>query len=144
MEKVIDMDKFREFQESFISHFKSLYRALKGKSEKELDEALIQQAKSDEQKMIIQETCKDVDREHDMIEEMAHFDKTPGEFLKQDITDTVREINPNATDADVNSVIEATMDAMEKEIEQDACELTKETTLLAEEPQTNSETEEGK
>lgn len=137
------MDKFKEFQESFIAHFQSLYKALKGKSNKELDDALVRQGKSNEQKQIIQETCQDVDKEHDMIEEMIHSNKTPGEFLEQDIANTVREINPNATDDDVNQVVEATMDAMEKEIEQEAHELTKEATTLTEEPQKKLESEEG-
>lgn len=138
------MGKFKEFQDSFIAHFQSLYQALKGKSNKELDESLILQGKSDEQKQVIQETCHDVDKEHDMIEEMVHSTKTPGDFLKQDITETVKEINPNATDEDVSQVIEATMDGMEKEIEQEAVELIKEASLIAEEPQTKSESEEGK
>lgn len=139
-----DMDRFKEFQESFIAHLQALYKAMQGKSNKELDDALVLQGKSDEQKQIIQETCQDVDKEHDMIEEMVNSNKTPGEFLKQDITDTVKEVNPNATDEDVNQIVEATMDVMEKEIEQQARELTKETTLLTEEPQSKPESEEGK
>ena len=138
------MNKFKEFQESFITHFQSLHKAMQGKSNKELDDALVQQGESEEQKQVIQEACSDVDMEHDMIEEMVHSTKTPGEFLKQDIADTVREIAPNATDADVNQVVETTMDAMEKEIEQEAHELTKEASLLTEEPQTIPESEEGK
>ena len=138
------MNKFKEFQESFIAHFQSLYKAMKGKSNKELDDALVQQGESEGQKQVIQEVCLDVDMEHDMIEEMVRSTKTPGEFLKQDIADTVREITPNATDEDINQVLEATMDAMEIEIEQETRELTKETTLLDEEPQTKLESEEGK
>lgn len=137
------MDRFKEFQESFMAHLQALYKAMQGKSNKDLDDALVRQGKSDEQKQIIQETCQDVDKEHDMIEEMIHSNKTPGEFLEQDIANTVREINPNATDDDVNQVVEATKDAMEKEIEQEAHELTKEATLLTEEPHTKSESEEG-
>lgn len=137
------MDRFKEFQESFMAHLQALYKAMQGKSNKDLDDALVRQGKSDEQKQIIQETCQDVDKEHDMIEEMIHSNKTPGEFLEQDIANTVREINPNATDDDVNQVVEATKDAMEKEIEQEAHELTKEVTLLTEEPQTKPESVEG-
>ena len=137
------MDRFKEFQESFMAHLQALYKAMQGKSNKDLDDALIRQEKSDEQKQIIQETCQDVDKEHDMIEEMIHSNKTPGEFLEQDIANTVREINPNATDDDVNQVVEATKDAMEKEIEQEAHELTKEATLLTEEQQTKPESVEG-
>ena len=137
------MDRFKEFQESFMAHLQALYKAMQGKSNKDLDDALVRQGKSDEQKQIIQETCQDVDKEHDMIEEMIHSNKTPGEFVEQDIANTVREINPNATDDDVNQVVEATKDAMEKEIEQEAHELTKEATLLTEEPQTKPESEEG-
>ena len=138
------MDRFKEFQESFMAHLQALDKAMQGKSNKDLDDALVRQGKSDEQKQIIQETCQDVDKEHDMIEEMIHSNKTPGEFLEQDIANTVREINPNATDDDVNQVVEATKDAMEKEIEQEAHELTKEATLLTEEPQTKPESVEGK
>ena len=137
------MNKFKAFQMSFIAHFQSLYKTMKGKSNKELDDELVLQGKSDEQKKIIQETCRDVDKEHDMIEEMVNSSKTPGEFLKQDIVNTVREINPNATDDDINQVVEATMDAMEKEIEQEAHELAKEAILLTEELQTKSESGEG-
>ena len=137
------MDRFKEFQESFMAHLQALYKAMQGKSNKDLDDALVRQGKSDEQKQIIQETCQDVDKEHDMIEEMIHSNKTPGEFLEQDIANTVREINPNATDDDVNQVVEATKDAMEKEIEQEAHELTKEATLRTEEPQTKPESVEG-
>lgn len=137
------MDRFKEFQESFMAHLQALYKAMQGKSNKDLDDALVRQGKSDEQKQIIQETCQDVDKEHDMIEEMIHSNKTPGEFLEQDIANTVREINPNATDDDVNQVVEATKDAMEKEIEQEVHELTKEATLLTEEPQTKPESVEG-
>ena len=130
------MDKFKEFQESFIAHFQSFCKAMKTKSNKELDDALVLQGTSDEHKQIIQETCQNVDKEHDMIEEMAHSNKTPGEFLKQDIIDTVKEINPNASEEDVNQVVKATMDVIEKEIEQEAHELTKETILFTKEPQT--------
>ena len=137
------MDRFKEFQESFMAHLQALYKAMQGKSNKDLDDALVRQGKSDEQKQIIQETCQDVDKEHDMIEEMIHSNKTPGEFLEQDIANTVREINPNATDDDVNQVVEATKDAMEKEIAPEAHELTKEATLLTEEPQTKPESVEG-
>lgn len=133
------MDKFKVFQESFISHLHSLFKTMINKTNIELDEVLILQSTSEEQKIIIQEICQDVDKEHDMIEEMVHSNKTPGEFLKQDIIDTVKEINPSATDEDVNQVVVATMDEMEKEIEHEASELTKEATLLAEELQTKSE-----
>ena len=138
------MDRFKEFQESFIAHLQALCKAMQGKSNKELDDALVLQGKSDEQKLIIKETCQDVDKEHDMIEEIVNSSKEPGEFLEQDIANTVREINPNATDDDVSQIVEATMDVMEKEIEQQARELTKETTLLTEEPQSKPESEEGK
>lgn len=138
------MDRFKEFQESFIAHLQALYKAMQGKSNKELDDALVLQGKSDEQKLIIKETCQDVDKEHDMIEEIVNSSKEPGEFLEQDIANTVRKINPNATDDDVSQIVEATMDVMEKEIEQQARELTKETTLLTEEPQSKPESEEGK
>lgn len=138
---LVNMDKFKEFQESFISHLQSLYKEMKGKSNKEMDDALVLQGKTDEQRQLIQEACQDIDKEHNMIEEMVHSNKTPGEFLKQDITHTVKEINPNATDEEINRVVEATMDTMEKEIEQEARELTKEASLNAEEPQIKSETE---
>ena len=52
------MDKFKEFQESFIAHFQSLYKALKGKSNKELDDALVQQGESAEEKKLITEDQK--------------------------------------------------------------------------------------
>lgn len=138
------MEKFKQFQESFISHLQSLYKAMKGRSKKELDEALILQGKSEEQRQIIQETCLDIDKEHDMIEEMANSSRTPGEFLEQDIIDTVREVNPNATDEDVNKMVEETMDAMETEIEQAANELTEEAAIFSNAPQTKSESKEGK
>ena len=44
----------------------------------------------------------------------------------------------------MNQVVVATIDEMEKEIEHEASELTKEVTLLAEEMQTKSESKDGK
>ena len=138
------MDKFKLFEDSFFSHLQSLFKTMIGKTNKELDEALILQSSSEEQKTVIHEVCQNVDKEHDMIEEMISSNKTPGEFLKKDIIYTVKEINPCATDGDVNQVVVATMDEMEKEIEHEASELTKEVTLLAEEMQTKSESKDGK
>ena len=65
------MDRFKEFQESFMAHLQALYKAMQGKSNKDLDDALVRQGKSDEQKQIIQETCQDVDKEHDRAVSMG-------------------------------------------------------------------------
>ncbi|MBR1769275.1 MAG: hypothetical protein IJ748_02345 [Bacteroidales bacterium] len=117
------MINFKEIQESLIVHFKSLYNAVRGKTGKELDEALISQVESEEQKKLIQEKCQDIDDEHDMIEEMVKSDKMPGEFLEQDIRDAVKEENPNATEEEVNQSLEQARDVMEKDIAVEAKEL---------------------
>lgn len=125
------MDKFREFRENFIVHFQTLCKTMKGKSNGELDEALIRQSSSEEQCQVIGEICRDVDLEHDMIEKMINSNKTPGAFLKQDIIDTIKEVHPDATDEEVNQVVEVTMDAMEKDFEHDAKEFSKEISMLS-------------
>ena len=125
------MDKFKEFQESFIVHFQSLYKALKGKSNKELDEALVQQGESDEVKKLIAEQCIEIDLEHDLMEELWTSKEDPGKWLEKKIEQTAKEVDPNATQEEIDMLKEAVADSMEAEIGEQADGLAEEAAVIA-------------
>ena len=120
----MDNSKFEIFQNNVWNHFTSLWNLARGKSNKELDSVLCEQGRSDEEVSVIRDVCSEIDIEHDMSEEIIKQKKDPGEWLKEQITNTVIAIKPEATTKEVSEVINAVADAMEEEVGRSAEELT--------------------
>lgn len=134
------MIKIEELQMSILKYLHRFWQVLKGKDNKELDEALIQQGESDEEKKIIAEQCAEIDLEHDLMEELVASKKDPGQWLEEKIEETVKEVKPDATQEDVEMVKESVADSMETGIGIEADGLTEEATLIT----TSIEKEESK
>lgn len=120
----MDNSKFDIFQKSVWNHFSSILNLAKGKTSKELDNVLCEQGKSDEEVSVIRDVCSETDIEHDMSEEIINKKKDPGEWLEEQITNTVKAIFPEATNNEFSEVVNSVADAMEDEIGRTANELT--------------------
>lgn len=126
------MVKMEELQMSIQKHLQRLWQLLNGKEKKELDEALIQEGESEEERKIIAEQCAEIDLEHDLMDELVASKKDPGKWLEEKIEETVKEIKPDATQDEVEVIKESVADSMETEISELADELTTEATLITE------------
>lgn len=125
------MVKLEDFQMSVQKHLQRLWKALNGKgNNKELDEALIQQGESEEERRLIAEQCAEIDLEHDLMEELIASKEDPGEWLEKKIEETVRETIPNATQEEIEMVKDCVADSIEKEIGEQADGLTEEATMI--------------
>lgn len=126
------MIKLEKLQMSIQKHLHRLWEAFNGKDKKELDDLLIQQGESEEEKNIIAEQCAEIDLEHDLMEDLVASKKDPGQWLEEKIEETVKEIKPDATQEEVEMVKESVADAMETEIGFEADGLTEEAKLITE------------
>lgn len=124
------MIKIEELQMSIQKYLNKFWQALNGTDKKELDEALIQQGESDEEKKIIAEVCAEIDLEHDLMEELVASKKDPGQWLEEKIEETVKEVKPDATQEEVEMVKESVADSMEADIGIEADGLTEEATII--------------
>ncbi len=120
----MDNSKFDIFQKSVWNHFSFLWNLAKGKTNKELNNVLCEQGKSDEEVSVIRDVCSEIDFEHDMSEEIINEKKDPGEWLEAQITNAVKAIIPEATNSEVTEVVNSVADAMENEIGRTSDELT--------------------
>ena len=124
------MDFWDKSEETFFTHLRSLLNLVRGKKDKELDDLLAEQGRSEEEKRVIREVCEEIDLKHEMMTDLMKSDKEPGEWLEKQIEETVTEMFPNATAEDIEEVKEAVLDSMETEIEHDAKMLEKESELI--------------
>lgn len=126
------MIKIEELQKSIQKNLHKLWQAFNGKEGKELDEALVQQGDSEEEKRIIAEQCAEIDLEHDLMEELVASKKEPGQWLEEKIEETVKEVKPDATQEEVEVVKGSVADSMERDIGFEADSLKEEATLITE------------
>lgn len=126
------MIKIEELQKSIQKHLHRLWQAFNGKEGKELDEVLVQQGESEEEKRIIAEQCAEIDLEHDLMEELMASKKDPGQWLEEKIEETVKEVKPDATQEEIEVVKESVADSMETVIGIEADGLKEEAKLITE------------
>lgn len=112
------MNKFQEFQESFFKHLRELFDLIKGKNGDELDEALAAQARSEEERQVILDMCRDIDTEHQLLNEMKESGKSPEDWFEQQLEREAKEIEPEAAAEDVEYLEDAVEQSMATEIGQ--------------------------
>lgn len=125
------MIKLEDLQKSIKEHLLDYWQVLQGKDKKDLDEALIGQGESDEEKRIISEQCEEIDLEHDLKEELLASKTDPGKWLGEKIEETAKEINPNASQEEIDMLKDAVADSMEVIIGENADELAEEAAVIA-------------
>lgn len=125
------MLKLEELQMSIQKRLQSLWHSLQGKEKKELDDSLVQQGRSDDEKTLIAEQCAEIDMEHDLMEELVATKEDPGKWLEKKIEETAIEINPKATQEEIDVLKNAVADSMESEIGEQADELAEEAAIIA-------------
>lgn len=121
---------FKELQESFLKHLRSLLDLTAGKSEEEVNEILIEQADSEEEKRVIREIYEEIDLEHQLTQDLENSEMDPGEWLENQIENGVKELIPDATTEDIETVKEKVAECMEEEIKYEAEEFDKEISEL--------------
>lgn len=133
------MDKLKELYQSFIGHLKRLMKSLTGPDGEvvdDVDKALIEQARTDEERETIAEICAEVNMEHELLDEMLSSGKEPGEWLEDQIEEVVREAMPEATQEDIDKVKDAVRDGMEEDLAKIAVETEKEVDAIESSEQT--------
>ena len=121
-----------KLQISIQKYLQQFWQTFNGKDGKELDEALVEQGESEEEKRIIAEQCAEIDLEHDLMEELVASKKDPGQWLEEKIEETVKEVKPDATQEEVEVVKGSVADSMETDIGFEADSLKEEATLITE------------
>ena len=124
------MVKLEEFQMSIQKHLLSFWHSLQSKEKEELDEALVRQGESEEEKKLIAEQCTEIDLEHDLMEDLVASKEDTGVWLEKQIEEAAKEVNPKATQEEFDMLKDAVADSMEAEIGEQADELAKEAAMI--------------
>lgn len=115
-----------EFLHSIGNYIVSLIGKLKGKRGKEIDQEIINSARSDEEREALQEMCNDVDTYYRKRRELRESGLSNGKWLERETEQMVKEVYPEATDDDIREVKRAVAEGMDKNIEAIADELDRE------------------
>ena len=131
------MNRFKELQQSFLKHLSSLFKMGANKDDKEIETMLIQQGRNEDEKKTISDICKEVDVEHELMEELTKSGLESGEWLEREIEKTTKELYPNATPEEIEMVKQKIEDGMEEEIEAEADRLEEEIEAAQIQPEDN-------
>lgn len=112
----MEQDKKNIFQEIF-DHIQNVWQNTKGLSGKELEATLIKSAQTEEETQLIEQMCQDVDTYYEKRADFRSSKKTPGEWLEQEIENTVTELCPEADAYDIKEVKQSVSKAIDSEIE---------------------------
>lgn len=97
------MSTFSELQNSFYNHLSS---SILGRN--------------DEENRIINDICKEIDLEHELLDDRAKSDSNPGEWLEHEIEINTKELFPDATSEDIEMVKDTVEKGMVEDIELEA------------------------
>ena len=97
------MNDFSELQDSFCKHLSS---SILGRN--------------DEENRIINDICKEIDLEHELLDDRAKSDSNPGEWLEHEIEINSKELFPDATPEDIKNVKDTVEKGMVNDIELEA------------------------
>ncbi len=125
------MSKFSDLQQSFYNHLCALFELTFGKDDKDIDNLLIQQGRTEEEKVVINDICEEVDLEHKLMNDLKNSGLDSGEWLEREIETATKEMYPNATPEEIELVKQEVENGMEKEIESEADSLEKEISVLS-------------
>ena len=133
------MSKFSELQQSFFKHLCSLFELTLGKDDKDIDNILIQQGRTEDEKKVINDICEEVDLEHRLMNDLKNSGLDSGEWLEREIETVTKEMYPNATPEEIELVKQEVEDGIEKEIESEADSLEEEMSVLSFQEESNTD-----
>lgn len=90
---------------------------------KELDDYLVSQGKSEEEKELIADKCAEIDTFHQKRREFETSGKDIETWYDEELERLTKEVDPNATSKDVDAVKEAVAEKVDEEISESADEL---------------------
>lgn len=90
---------------------------------KELDDYLVSQGKSEEEKELIADMCAEIDTFHQKRREFETSGKDIETWYDKELERLTKEVDPNATSKDVDAVEEAVAKQVDDEISESADEL---------------------
>lgn len=116
------MERLKEFQELFFKHLKNLFGLLEDKpgKQKDLDQDLINQGRSEEERDTIRRICEDVDTECALMKEIMTSEKKPAQWMEGTIERELKEAFPDATNEEIEDAISYIDNAFEEEIAHEA------------------------
>ena len=101
------MNKFKEFQRAFIRNLKRLFGLTEGKSNDEVDAILLSEAKNDEERRVFKEILAESRHERELMREWQMSGKRPDEWLEEKVEKELKEIYPEASVEEIQTVHEA-------------------------------------
>lgn len=122
-------EQTQDFKLSFWQKVKAwIKRVLNPENEeplhgKDVDDYLVSQGKSDEEKELIAELCDEIDTFHQKRREFNASGKDIDTWYDEEIERLTREVKPDATSEDVDAVKEAIAKKVDEEISDSADEL---------------------
>ena len=121
MDKIdFTQEQRKDFGKSLLERikecFSKIFHADKPLHGKELNEYLLSQTESDEERETLQEMFEENETFHDRLKELKESGKNVDDWYEDEIVDIVKRLDPEATRADIDSVKEA----VAKQIDNDA------------------------
>ena len=121
MDKIdFTQEQRKDFGKSLLErikeYFSKIFHADKPLHGKELNEYLLSQTESDEERETLQEMFEENKTFHDKLNELKESGKHVDDWYEDEIVDIVKRLDPEATRADIDSVKEA----VAKQIDNDA------------------------
>ncbi len=125
------MNKFKEFQQAFVKHLRRLLQLIVGKNDDEYTSVLLDEAKNDEERRVFGEILQENSLEHQLMEELAQSGMDPGEWLEQQVEETVRDVCPDANTEDMERIHDAIEQGFVDDIANEARDLQQDCSLTA-------------
>ena len=125
-ENLIDNDYIEGGLDSFSQNADSLFKTINGKKDKELSDWLISQGNNKIEKDLISMICNQVNTEHRLMKEYKESGFDTDKWMDRQ----VKQLVPEATDKDIESVKKAIEENLEKAIVKELGQLENETPTM--------------
>ena len=121
-ENLIDNDYIEGGLDSFSQNADSLFKTINGKNDKELNAWLISQGNNKIEKDLISMICNQVNTEHRLMADFKESDFDTDKWMDRQ----VKQLVPDATEKDIESVKKAIEENLEKAIVKEIGQFTNE------------------
>ncbi|MBQ6165868.1 MAG: hypothetical protein IJK41_00320 [Muribaculaceae bacterium] len=125
-ENLIDNDYIEGGLDSFSQNADSLFKTINGKKDKELSDWLISQGNNKIEKDLISMICNQVNTEHRLMKDYKESGFDTDKWMDRQ----VKQLVPEATDKDIESVKKAIEENLEKAIVKELGQLENETPTM--------------
>lgn len=116
-----EVKKEFDFVKSLSEYYKRLVSKFKSDSKLDLNAAIMEEGRTDEEKEQLQEMCEEVDNYHRRLKELRESGLTPGKWLDGEVEKELKEIDKELESGAIEEVKKSMADQFIADIE-DNCE----------------------